>query len=62
MHNQEIIPAETLTPSCRDANELAERIGALVSAATGAVVKIKSMRLGIETPDGDISINWKRGK
>lgn len=62
MAKQEVLPPETLKASCRDASELAEEVGRLVSQATGSDVTIDSMRLGMRTPDGDISINWKRSK
>lgn len=58
-----LLAAETLTPSCRDAKELADCIGALVSKAVGADVTIQSMRLGVGNKNGEeIAINWKRSK
>ena len=60
---QDVLPPETLKPSCRDAAELAREIGRLVSQAIGSTVTISSMQLGMDNNDGaSVTINWKRGK
>jgi hypothetical protein len=63
MNRQEVLPPVTLTPSCRDAAELAREIGRIVTKNIGTEVSILSMQLGLSDMEGnDVTISWRLGE
>ena len=59
----EVLPPETLTPSCRNAAELAREIGRLVSREIGIETSILFMQLDMSDMEGnDVTISWKLGE